>query len=84
MFSTEVELPMVTICNKLRMGSLPGNLTRKDLVSGKFFPDDPSIVDIDEMIEKAIQEYNFFLNLTGKLCSQTKQKVSKYDLVTGL
>ena len=66
------------------MGSLPGNLTRKDLVSGKFFPDDPSIVDIDEMIEKAIQEYNFFLNLTGKLCSQTKQKVSKYDLVTGL
>ena len=66
-FSTEVELPMVTICNKLRMGSLPGNLTRKKLVSGNFFPDDQSIVDIDEEIEKAIQEYNYFLNLTGKL-----------------
>ena len=66
-FSTEVELPMLTICNKLRMGSLPGNLTRKKLVSGNFFPDDQSIVDIDEEIEKAIQEYNYFLNLTGKL-----------------
>ena len=68
-FSTSVELPMLTICNKLKMAAylLPGNLTRKDLVSGKFFPDDTSSVDIDQMIEKAIQEYNYFLNLTGKL-----------------
>ena len=68
-FSTAVELPMLTICNKLKMAAylLPGNLTRKDLVSGKFFPDDTSSVDIDQKIEKAIQEYNYFLNLTGKL-----------------
>ena len=66
-FSTEVELPMLTICNKLKMGPMPGNLTRKDLVGGKFFPDEPSGVDVDEMIGKAIQEYNYFLNLTGRL-----------------
>ena len=65
-FSTEVEMPMVTICNKLKMGALPANLTRKDIVGGKFYPDDPALdIDIDEMIEKASQEYNYFLNLTG-------------------
>ena len=66
-FSTEVELPMVTICNKLKMGDLPANLTRKEITAGKFHPDNPDLpdVDIDEMIAKASQEYNYYLNLTG-------------------
>ena len=66
-FSTEVELPMVTICNKLKMGDLPANLTRKEITAGKFHPDNPDLpdVDIDEMIAKASREYNYFLNLTG-------------------
>ena len=74
-FSTSVELPMVTICNKLRLGPLPANLTRKDLMDGKFYPDDLSLIDdIDETIERAMNEYNYFLNLTGNNHLHDKKK----------
>ena len=78
-FSTSVELPMVTICNKLRLGPLPANLTRKDLMDGKFYPDDLSLIDdIDETIERAMNEYNYFLNLTGNNHLYDKNKPNCY------
>ena len=68
-FSTSVDLPMVTICNKLKLGPLPGNLTRRDLMAGKFYPDDSRLnMDVDEAVGRAFQEFNYFLNLTGKYC----------------
>ena len=59
---------MITICNKLKLGRLPGNLSDRDLKGGKFFPDNPSPdFDIDVAIEKAYEEFNYFLDLTGSL-----------------
>ena len=59
---------MITICNKLKLGRLPGNLSDRDLKGGKFFPDNPTPdFDIDVAIEKAYEEFNYFLDLTGSL-----------------
>ena len=67
-FSTEAELPMLTICHQRGLGPMPGDLTKRDLIHGKFFPDDSSDdFDVDQMFEKAMQEYDYFLNLTGKM-----------------
>ena len=70
-FSTEIEMPMVTICHtphELKMGPLPGNLTYRDIVDGNFYPNETSSTfdNIDDIIQKAMKEHNYLLNLTEK------------------
>ena len=59
---------MITICHgphAMKMGPIPGNLTYKDIVSGKFYHNETSTSDdIEDNIEKAMKEYSYFLNIT--------------------
>ena len=48
-------------------------------MDGKFYPDDLSLIDdIDETIEQAMNEYNYFLNLTGNIHLYDKNKPNGY------
>ena len=60
---------MVSICHTttaMKIGPLPGNLTWRGLLKGNFYPNKNSSAfsDVEDIIEKAMKEYNYLLNLT--------------------
>ena len=69
-FTTEAELPSLTICQQrkeFRIGALPPfKLTQDDYVNGKFFPElNTSDDEAEEIFHKSLNDNYYLLDVTG-------------------